>query len=421
MNKDTVKNPETDKPETTKCGALDGLRVFDMTRILAGPAATQILGDMGAEILKIEKPLSGDDTRQWGPPFLKDAQGQDTGESAYYLCANRNKKSVTLDYTRPEGLAIAKKLIGASDIFFENYKMGTLEKYGLGYEQLRLEFPRLIYCSLTGFGHSGPYQNDAGYDFMIQGMGGIMSLTGEPQGEPVKIAVAYADLATGLYAAVGILAALHHRDKTGQGQFIDISLLDTQVAMLANLGQSYLTSGIPPQRMGNAHAAIVPYQAFATQDGHIILAVGNDKQFAHFCGFAGKAYLAEDVRFKTNQSRLAHRDILVPVIQDIIKQRPQLFWIEGLKPLGVPCGPINSLDQVFADPQVTARGMAVSIPHPLSDTPVKLLANPLRLSETPVSYRHAPPTLSADTAAVLKELLNLDTTEIITLQKQGVI
>lgn len=421
MNKDTVKNPETDKPEATKSGALGGLRVFDMTRILAGPAATQILGDMGAEILKIEKPLSGDDTRQWGPPFLKDAQGQDTGESAYYLCANRNKKSVTLDYTRPEGLALAKKLIGTSDIFFENYKKGTLEKYGLGYEQLRSEFPRLIYCSLTGFGHSGPYQNDAGYDFMIQGMGGIMSLTGEPQGEPVKIAVAYADLATGLYAAVGILAALHHRDKTGEGQFIDISLLDTQVAMLANLGQSYLTSGVPPQRMGNAHASIVPYQAFATQDGHIILAIGNDKQFTHFCSFAGRTDLAEDPRFKTNQTRLAHRDILVPVIQDMIKQQPQLYWIEGLKALGVPCGPINRLDQVFADPQVIARGMAVSVPHLLGDTPVQLLANPLRFSETPVSYRRAPPTLGADTAETLTNLLNMNQDEILTLQKQGVI
>lgn len=402
-------------------GPLKGIRVFDMSRILAGPSATQILGDMGAEILKIEKPGQGDDTRKWGPPFVKDASGKDTTESSYYLSANRNKKSLALDFTTPEGLAIAKKLISTCDILFENYKAGSLEKYGLGYEQLKAEFPKLIYCSLTGFGHDGPYKDLAGYDFLIQGMGGIMSLTGPTDGMPHKIGVAYCDLLTGLYALNGILAALYHREKTGQGQFIDIALLDSQVATLSNAGQYYLTSGKVTPRMGNAHPTIVPYEAFRAQDGDIILAVGNDKQFAEFCAFAGRSDLAADAKFATNANRVRNRAEIVPVVAQIIAQHSQKYWIENLEKRGVPCGPVNTLDKVFGDPQVQARGMVTEMAHDASPTPVKLIASPLRFSATPVSYRHAPPMLGANTDEILADELKMTPDEILNLRHKGVV
>lgn len=402
-------------------GPLKGIRVFDMSRILAGPSATQILGDMGAEILKIEKPGQGDDTRKWGPPFVRDASGKDTTESSYYLSANRNKKSLALDFTTPEGLAIAKKLIGTCDILFENYKAGSLEKYGLGYEQLKAEFPKLIYCSLTGFGHDGPYKDLAGYDFLIQGMGGIMSLTGPADGMPHKIGVAYCDLLTGLYALNGILAALYHREKTGQGQFIDIALLDSQVATLSNAGQYYLTSGKVTPRMGNAHPTIVPYEAFRAQDGDIILAVGNDKQFAEFCAFAGRSELAANEKFATNANRVRNRAEIVPVVAQIIAQHSQKYWIENLEKRGVPCGPVNTLDKVFNDPQVQARGMVTEMAHDASPDPVKLIASPLRFSATPVSYRHAPPMLGANTDEILSTELKMTPDEILNLRHKGVV
>lgn len=397
------------KKDIPNHGPLTGIRVFDMTRILAGPSATQILGDMGAEVIKIEKPGAGDDTRKWGPPFVTDANGKNTSESAYYLSANRNKKSVALDFTTPEGLATAKKLIGTCDILVENYKAGSLDKYGLSYAQLKEEFPKLIYCSITGFGHDGPYKDLAGYDFLIQGMGGIMSLTGPADGEPYKIGVAQTDLITGLYALNGILAALYHREKTGEGQFIDVALLDCQIAALSNAGQYYLTSGKVTPRMGNAHPTIVPYEAFAAADGYIILAIGNDKQFRDFCAFANRPELADDPRFAQNQNRVINRDVIVPIVRDIIAGNTQKYWIENLEKRGVPCGPVNTLDQVFADPQVQARGTVIDIDHPLSPTPEKLIANPLKFSATPVTYRHAPPVLGADTDEVLQTLAKIST------------
>lgn len=405
----------------TAGGPLTGLRVFDMTRVLAGPSATQILGDFGADIIKIEKPAQGDDTRGWGPPYLADAGGNDTTESAYYLSANRNKRSVTLDFTTPEGLAIAKKLIATCDVLVENYKAGSLEKYGLSYAQLKEEFPRLVYCSITGFGHSGPYKNRAGYDFMVQGMGGIMSLTGAIDGPPHKIGVAQADLTTGLYALSAVLAALYHREKTGEGQFIDIALLDSQVAALSNAGQYYLTSGQATPRMGNAHPTIVPYEIFMAADGYIIIAVGNDRQFAAFCDVAGRADLAADTRFATNKSRVKHRADLVPVVRDIIATRKRDDWIAALDARGIPCGPVNNVQQVFADPQVAARGMVTEMPHPLSPDPVRLIANPVRFSATPVSYRRPPPPLGAQTEEVLKETLALSDADIAALKDKGVI
>lgn len=397
------------KKDIPNHGPLTGIRVFDMTRILAGPSATQILGDMGAEVIKIEKPGAGDDTRKWGPPFVTDADGKNTSESAYYLSANRNKKSIALDFTTAEGVATAKKLIGTCDILVENYKAGSLDKYGLSYAQLKEEFPNLIYCSITGFGHDGPYKDLAGYDFLIQGMGGIMSLTGPSDGEPYKIGVAQTDLITGLYALNGILAALYHREKTGEGQFIDVALLDCQIAALSNAGQYYLTSGKVTPRMGNAHPTIVPYEAFPASDGYIILAIGNDKQFRDFCLFANRTELADDPRFAQNQNRVINRDIIVPIVRDIIASNTQKYWIENLEKRGVPCGPVNTLDQVFADPQVQARGTVIEMEHPLSPTPEKLIANPLKFSATPVTYRHAPPVLGADTEEVLQAVEKIST------------
>lgn len=402
-------------------GALDGLRVFDMTRVLAGPSATQILGDLGAEVIKIEKPGAGDDTRGWGPPFLKDNNGNDTQESAYYLCANRNKKSVTLDFTKPEGLTLAKKIISTCDILVENFKTGSLDRHGLGYETLKQEYPGLIYCSITGFGHTGPLKDDAGYDFMIQAMGGIMSVTGDPGGAPMKCGVAIADLMAGMYAATGILAALHHRDKTGQGQHIDLALFDSQVAWLANVGQYYLTSENTVPRLGNAHSTIVPYEAFMAQDGWIVLAVGNDRQFRDFCTLAGKPELADDPRFETNAKRVVNRAALTPIVKDIIAAKTVTHWMKTLEEKRVPCGPVQTVDQVFAHPQTKARNMTMTLPHPASPEPVTLTASPLKMSATPATYRHAPPTLGQHTHETLKNLLAMNDDDIAHLQQQGVI
>jgi crotonobetainyl-CoA:carnitine CoA-transferase CaiB-like acyl-CoA transferase len=391
----------TDSP----AGALAGLKVLDLTRVLAGPSATQILGDLGADVVKVERPGVGDDTRKWGPPFLKDADGADTTESAYYLSANRNKRSIAIDFTEGEGRALLRRLVAKADVLVENYKLGDLARYGFSYDDLKDEFPALIYCSVTGFGQTGPYAPRAGYDYLVQAMGGIMSLTGPIDGEPMKVGVAIADLMTGTYATIGILAALDHRRRTGRGQMVDMALLDTQVAWLSNAGQYYLTSGVPTPRTGNGHPTIVPYQAFRAADEYLILAVGNDSQFARFCGVAGRPDLAADTRFATNQARVRNREVLVPIIAGLIAEKPRGFWLEALEARQVPCGPINTLDQVFADPQVTARGMRIEMPHPLAPDPIPLIGSPIRLSETPVSYRHAPPVCGADGAEVLRDWL----------------
>jgi crotonobetainyl-CoA:carnitine CoA-transferase CaiB-like acyl-CoA transferase len=402
-------------------GPLSDIRVFDMTRVLAGPTCTQLLGDLGADIVKIERPGEGDDTRGWGPPFLKDSDGRDTAESSYFLSANRAKRSLTLDFTKSEGRELALRLLARCDVLIENYKVGTLARYGLGYETIHAKFPRLIYCSLTGFGQTGPYAPRPGYDYLAQAMGGMMSLQGEPEGEPMKSAVATADLTTGMYSAVAILAALRHRDRTGVGQQIDMALLDAQVAWLGNQAQAYLTSGQAPPRLGNAHSSVVPYQVFASADGHIVLAIGNDGQFRKFCTFAGVPELASDPRFTTNSRRIVNREALVPILEAVIAAKPSSHWFVGLEREGVPCSPINRLDQVFADPQVRAREMVVTVPHQAAGAPIPVLANPIKYSETPIEYRRPPPTLGQHTDEILRELLGMEATEIEGLRKAGVI
>jgi crotonobetainyl-CoA:carnitine CoA-transferase CaiB-like acyl-CoA transferase len=403
-------------------GPLSGLRVFDMTRILAGPTCTQILGDLGADVIKVERPGSGDDTRRFGPPFLKDDKGKETAESAYFLSSNRNKRSITLDITKPEGQDLARRLIARSDILVENFKFGDLARYGLSYEQLKVDCPGLVYCSITGFGQTGPAAAKPGYDVLIQGMGGFMSLTGEPDGAPQKAGVPIADLMAGMYAAVAINAALRHREVTGEGQYIDIGMLDTQVAMLSIQGLNYLATGQAPARLGNAHPNIVPYQTFATADGDIILAVGNDAQFRRFCDFAGVPELVTDENFSTNGARVRNRDALTERLTPVLAGRPSRDWIEGLEKLSVSCGPINTLDQVFADPQVEARDMKLQMHHPLAgDAPVPLIASPMKMSATPPSYGHPPPLLGEHSDQVLQELLGLGPEELATLREGGVI
>ena len=403
-------------------GPLHGLRVFDLTRILAGPTCTQILGDLGADVIKVERPGAGDDTRRFAPPFLKDRAGTESGESAYFASSNRNKRSITLDLTGAEGQDLARRLIAQSDILVENFKHGGLTKYGLGYEQLKADCPGLVYCSITGFGQTGPYAAKPGYDVLIQGMGGFMSITGEPDGAPQKAGVPIADLMAGMYAAVAINAALRHREATGAGQYIDIGMLDTQVATLSIQGLNYLATGQAPPRLGNAHTNIVPYQTFATADGDIILAVGNDGQFQRFCAFAGVPELAEDERFRGNGERLRHRAELTALLTPVVAAQPSRYWIEGLEAHNVSCGPINTIEQAFADPQIAARGMRIEMPHPaLGGDPAPLIASPIRMSETPASYRRAPPTLGQHTDEVLGELLGLGAAEIEALRGRGVI
>ncbi len=401
---------------------LSGLRVFDLTRILAGPTATQLLGDLGAEVIKIERPGQGDDTRKWGPPFVPGPDGEDTTESAYYLSANRNKRSVSIDISKPEGQKLARELIGFCDILVENFKVGGLAKYGLGYDDLKETHPGLIYCSITGFGQTGPYAPRAGYDYLAQGMGGIMSLTGEPEGEPVKVGVGIADIMCGMYAVSAILAALHYRGMTGLGQHIDLGLLDSQVAWLTYEGLNYLTSGQVPKRQGSEHPNIVPYKVMPCADGYFILAVGNDRQFASFCEFAGCPELAEDARFKTNADRVRNRVALYEILPEITRHMTQKHWVEGLAGLAVPAGPVNTLDQVFADPQVLARDMKVSMPYRGSkDGKVDLIGNPIKFSQTPVEYRFAPPRAGQDSDAILEELLDIGPEERAQLRGKGVI
>ncbi|OLU18887.1 CoA transferase [Pseudomonas sp. PA1(2017)] len=405
-------------------GALSHLRVLDLSRVLAGPWCGQNLADLGAEVIKVERPKVGDDTRHWGPPYLRDGEGRDTSEAAYFLAANRNKQSLTLDFTQAEGQRLVRELAAKSDILIENFKVGGLAAYGLDYASLKAINPRLIYCSITGFGQSGPYAKRAGYDFMIQGLGGLMSLTGQPDGGegggPVKVGVALTDILTGLYATVAVLAALAHRDKTGEGQHIDMALLDVQVACLANQAMNYLTTGVSPKRLGNAHPNIVPYQAFPTADGDLILTVGNDSQFRKFCEVAGHPEWGADPRFASNGQRVAHRAELIPLIRQATVFRTTAQWVGLLEAAGVPCGPVNDLQQVFADPQVIARGLRLDLPHPLAgNTPQ--VASPLRLSASPVEYRQAPPLLGEHTERVLGEVLRLDAEQIQALRDQGVI
>jgi len=409
-------------PNDSMPGALFGLRILDLTRILAGPFCTQMLGDLGADVVKVERPGVGDDTRHWGPNYIRDADGHNTGESAYFVSANRNKRSVAIDLSHPEGAALVRRLALQSDIVVENYKVGGLAKYGLSYDDLKAENPGLIYCSITGFGQTGPYAERAGYDFMIQGMGGIMSLTGEPDGEPMKTGVAISDVMCGMYASTAILAAVRHRDRTGQGQQVDMALLDTQVAWLINQGLDYLTTGQPPQRRGNAHPNIVPYQAFRGSDGHVILAVGNDAQFRRFCSFAGLNDLADDARFATNNARVVNRDALIPPIRTAMLEHTVAYWLEGLGALGVPCGPVNDLAEVFDDPQVRHRDMVVELPHETDPRVVaRQIASPIKLSETPVTYKRSAPGLGQHTREVLREMLNLADTEIDRLYDDGIV
>ncbi|WP_085676656.1 MULTISPECIES: CaiB/BaiF CoA-transferase family protein [unclassified Pseudomonas] len=405
-------------------GALSHLRVLDLSRVLAGPWSGQILADLGADVIKVERPGSGDDTRAWGPPFLKDAQGENTSEAAYYLSANRNKRSVTIDFTQPEGQRLVRELAAKSDIVIENFKVGGLAAYGLDYPSLKAINPRLIYCSITGFGQTGPYAKRAGYDFMIQGLGGLMSLTGRPDGEegagPVKVGVALTDILTGLYSTVAILAALAYRDQHGVGQHIDMALLDVQVACLANQAMNYLTTGNPPRRLGNAHPNIVPYQDFPTADGDFILTVGNDGQFRKFAEVAGQPQWADDPRFATNKQRVANRAELIPLIRQATVFKTTAEWVSQLEAAGVPCGPINDLAQMFQDPQVLARGLAVTVPHVLAGS-VPQVASPIRLSETPVEYRRAPPLLGEHTEAVLGDVLGMDADAVGRLRSAGVL
>ena len=423
-------NPPT--PAATR-QPLAGVRVLDLSRVLAGPWCTQTLADLGADVIKVERPpgpgaAGGDDTRGWGPPFLKDRAGEETGDAAYYLGANRNKRSVTIDIAKPQGQSLIRRLAARSDVFVENYKVGDMARYGVDAATLRALDPRLVYCSITGFGQNGPYRHRAGYDYAVQGMGGLMSVTGPSRAEiaddqsgggPQKVGVAVADLFTGLYATTAILAALRHRDLTGEGQSIDMALLDTQVAMLANLGANFLTTGIAPQRIGNAHQNIVPYQVFEVSDGHVIVAVGNDGQFAKFCDVAGHPEVARDPRYARNADRVRHRDVLVPVLAAWMKTRTRGQWLAALEAAKVPCGPINDLADVFADPQVQVRGMTVEMPHPLAGN-VRLVASPMKFSDTPVQYRLPPPLLGEHTEAVLAEI-GVAADELASLRADGVV
>ncbi|MFN3985576.1 MAG: CaiB/BaiF CoA transferase family protein [Rhodocyclaceae bacterium] len=405
-------------------GALSHIRVLDLSRILAGPWASQILADLGADVIKVEKPGAGDDTRSWGPPFLKNAQGEDTDVAAYYLCANRNKRSITVDMAHPEGQALLQRLAAESDVVIENFKQGGLARYKLDYASLSEINPRLVYCSITGFGQTGPYAARAGYDFLIQGLGGLMSLTGRTDGEPgagpMKVGVALTDILTGLYAANAIQAALLWRETSGKGQYIDLALLDVQVACLANQAMNYLTTGASPRRLGNAHPNIVPYQDFPTRDGYMILAIGNDGQFARFCEAAGAPQLASDPRYSTNKARVQNRAELIPALNRLTVQRDTSDWIALLESLAVPCGPINSLAEVFADPQVQVRGLKVDIPHAQVGA-VPSVASPMRLSQTPVAYRNAPPLLGEHTDAVLADVLGEAPETLARLREHGVI
>lgn len=387
--------------------ALKGIKVVDLSRILAGPWASQMLADMGAEVIKVERPKKGDDTRHWGPPFIKPAQGDEPAQAAYYHCANRNKQSIAIDITQAQGQKVIKDMIAKADVLIENYKVGGLEKYGLSYQQVKEINPKLVYCSITGFGQSGPYAHKAGYDAMIQGEGGLMSLTGEPAGSPMKVGVAVIDVMTGLYSANAILAALMARNHTEQGQHIDIALLDVQVATLANQAMNYLATDENPTRLGNGHPNIVPYQTFATNDGSLILAIGNDQQFEKFCHAAKCSELATDSFYQTNQLRVENRTMLIPILAGIIANKSTEYWVATLEAIAVPCGPVNTLEQVFKHPQVQHRKMVKQIPDK-DGTLIKTVASPINLSETPIQYKHAAPNIGEHTQQILSQFLAYD-------------
>jgi crotonobetainyl-CoA:carnitine CoA-transferase CaiB-like acyl-CoA transferase len=401
--------------------SLQNIRVLDLSRVLAGPYCTQMLGDLGAEIIKIEKPGSGDDTRFWGPPFLKDKDGNDTSESAYYLSINRNKKSVAIDISKKEGQEIIHKLLENSDVLIENFKAGGLKKYGLSYDDLKEKYPKLVYCSITGFGQSGPLAEEPGYDLMAQAMAGLMASTGEPDGAPMKVGVALSDIITGLHAAIGILAALNSREQTGEGQMVDVALVDCTLASLTNLAQYFLTSGKPAPRQGNAHSTIVPYQALETQDGYIVVAVGNNEQFARFCKILGHAEWAKDERFAKNTARVMNRAVLIPMIENEMKKKTSAVWIEEMRGADVPGGPVNRMDEVFAMEQTRHRGMEISMDHPAAPKSIKLVGSPLKLSKTPVSYEFAPPVLGQDTQEILEKLPGLGADKLAGLENTGII
>jgi formyl-CoA transferase len=393
---------------------LSDITVLDLSRVLAGPYCSMMLGDLGADVIKVERPQVGDDTRRWGPP-------EAGGEAADYLCVNRNKRSLTVNLKHPEGQALICKLARQSDIVIENYMVGTLDRLGLGYEDLRKENPGIIYCSITGFGQDGPYKDQPGYDFMIQGMGGVMSFTGDPEGPPMKVGVAIVDITTGMFACSAILAALRHREKTGQGQYIDMALLDSVVAWLANVGSNYLVSGELPKRYGNAHPNIVPYQPFLTRDDtYIALAVGNDLQWQKFCQLAGLDDLAHDPRFATNPERVKNRNALIPLVAQAMRARPAQEWLAELGKLKIPCGPINTFDKVFSDPQLLFRGMLAEVPHPTAGT-VKMVASPMKLSQTPCDIDRHPPLLGEHTEEILQARFGLNAVEIESLRQNEVI
>jgi len=405
-------------------GALSHIRVLDLSRVLAGPWCTQNLADLGADVIKVEKPGVGDDTRHWGPPFAKDEQGKDSSESAYFIAINRNKRSITVNISTPEGQDIIRKLVAESDVVIENYKVSQLVKYGLDYAALKKVKPDLIYCSITGFGQTGPYANRPGYDMIVEGMGGFMSVTGEAENvsgaSPQKAGVPIADILTGMDATNAIMAALIHRDRTGEGQCIDMALLDTQIAVMANVASAYLCSGAIPQRLGNASAAIVPYQTFPTSDSWIIVAAGNNSQFKHFVTAGGQAQLATDPRFHDNPERVKHRDQLIPLLEAMTRLKTKAEWIRLLEAEKVPCGPINNFKEVFEDPQVQSRGIELTVPHPTVGQ-MKLVASPMHLSKTPVEYKMPPPLLGEHTQAVLQERLQLDAQTIKSLYEKGVL
>ena len=404
--------------------ALAGIRVLDLSRILAGPWCGQLLADLGAEVIKVERPGEGDDTRGWGPPFVRDPRSGEQGDAAYFLCANRGKKSVTVDFTRPAGQALVRELAARCDVLLENYKVGGLAKYGLDYASLAGSHPRLVYCSITGFGQTGPYAKRPGYDFLVQAMGGLMSITGErddrPGGGPQKVGVALTDVMTGLYAAVGVLSALRSRETTGRGQHLDVSLLDVQIAALANQAANYLATGEAPRRLGNDHPSIVPYRAFPARDGHLIVAIGNDVQFRSFCQVAGCPDLADDERFRSNEARVRNREALGSLLEELTRRKTVDEWVALLERANVPGGPINTLDRVFADPHVRARGAKVELEHPRYGA-LDLVANPIRLSGTPIEYRGAPPLLGEHNAEVLSGLLEKSAEELASLSAAGVI
>ena len=405
-------------------GPLKDIRVLDLSRIMAGPWAGQILADLGADVIKVERPGKGDDTRSWGPPFLKDTDGNETPDAGYYLAVNRGKRSIEVELDTEEGQETIRRLAARSDIVLENFKFGTLERYGLDYASLTRVKPDIIYCSITGFGQNGPFAQRAGYDFMIQGMAGIMSITGQPDGapgaEPMKVGVAFADIFTGLYAVIGMQGALFHRQRTGEGQYIDMALLDSQVAVLANQALNYLVGGKAPTRLGNAHPNIVPYQTFATKDGYIIMAVGTERQFREYCTIIGVPELSADSRFKTNRDRVENRDALVPLLAGPMKARTTAEWVEAFEAAAVPCGPINTIDQVFANPQVLARGVQIGLTR---DDGVQIpgVANPIQFSGTPIEYDKAPPRFGDGTEKILQDVLGLDGQRIAALKASGAI